>query len=57
MAAEQKFAVEIAVVLQRYAVKDWGDLSEEDKKVNEDALNYPDDLYIMGAYETSQGRI
>ena len=57
MAAEQKFAVEVTVALQRYAVKDWGNLSEEDKKVNEDALNYPDDLYIMGAYETSQGRI
>lgn len=24
MAAEQKFAVEVAVALQRYAVKDWG---------------------------------
>lgn len=57
MATEQKFAVEVTVALQRYAVKDWGDLSEEDKKVNEDALKCPDDLYIMGAYETSQGRI
>ena len=46
MAAEQKFAV-----------KDWGNLDNEDKQTNEDALNYPDDLYVMGAYETSKGKI
>lgn len=55
--AEQKFAVEVAVALQRFAVKDWGDLDAEDKQTNEDALNYPDDLYLMGAYNTSKGRI
>lgn len=52
MAAEQKFAVEITVALQRFAVKDWGDMDAEDKQTNEDALNYPDDLYVMGAYNT-----
>lgn len=57
MAAEQKFAVEVTVALQRYAVKDWGNLDEEDKKANEEALKYPDDLYLMGAYNTSKGRI
>lgn len=57
MAAEQKFAVEVTVALQRYAVKDWGNLDEEDKQTNEEALNYPDDLYVMGAYETSKGKI
>ena len=57
MAAEQKFAVEVTVALQRYAVKDWGNLDNEDKQTNEDALNYPDDLYVMGAYETSKGKI
>lgn len=41
MAAEQKFAVEITVALQRFAVKDWGDMDAEDKQTNEDALNYP----------------
>lgn len=51
MAAEQKFAVEVNIALQRFAVKDWGNLD------NEDALNYPDDLYVMGAYETSKGKI
>lgn len=57
MAAEQKFAVEVTVALQRYAVKDWGNLDEEDKQTNEEALNYPDDLYVMGAYDTSKGKI
>lgn len=57
MAAEQKFAVEVTVALQRYAVKDWGNLDDEDKQTNEDALNYPDDLYVMGAYDTSKGKI
>lgn len=46
MAAEQKFAV-----------KDWGNLDDEDKKTNEEALNYPDDLYLLGAYDTSKGKI
>ena len=46
MAAEQKFAG-----------KDWGDMDAEDRQTNEDALNYPDDLYVMGAYNTSKGRI
>lgn len=40
-----------------FAVKDWGDMDAEDKQTNEDALNYPDDLYLMGAYNTSKGRI
>lgn len=57
MAAEQKFAVEVTVALQRYAVKDWENLDDEDKQTNEEALNYPDDLYVMGAYDTSKGKI
>lgn len=57
MAAEQKFVVEVTVALQRFAVKDWGNLDDEDKKTNEEALNYPDDLYLLGAYDTSKGKI
>ena len=57
MAADQKFAVEDTVALQRYAVKDWGNLDDEDKQTNEEALNYPDDLYVMGTYETSKEKI
>ena len=57
MAAEQKFAVEVNIALQRFAVKDWRNLDDEDKKTNEEALNYPDDLYLLGAYDTSKGKI
>lgn len=57
MEAEQKFAVEVTVALQRFAVKDWGNLDDEDKQTNEEALKYPDDLYVMGAYDTSKGKI
>lgn len=57
MAAEQKFAVEVTIALQKYAVKDWGNLDAEDKQTNEEALNYPEDLYLLGAYDTSKGKI
>lgn len=52
-----QFVREVNSCLQRYAVKDWGDLDLEDKEVNEDALQYPDDLYLMGAYQTCKGKI
>ena len=53
----KKFAVEVNLCLQRYAVKDWGNLDAEDKQTNEEALNYPDDLYLLGAYNTCKGKI
>lgn len=55
MAAEQKFAVEITIALQRYAVKDWGNLEDEDKETNDVALEYGERL--LGAYETCKGKI
>ena len=51
------FAAEVNLSLQRYAVKDWGRVSDNDKQVNEDALQYLDDLYILAAYETCKGKI
>jgi hypothetical protein len=51
------FAKEISDCLQRFACKDWGNLCAEDKQINEDALDYPDDLYLLGVYETSKGKI
>ena len=53
----ERFAAEIVLALLRFAVKDWGDLDAEDIKANEEALNCPDDLYLLAAYETSKGRI
>ncbi len=52
-----RFALEVALSLQRYCVKDWGDLTDEDKESNEQALNYPDDWYLLAGYETCRGRI
>lgn len=57
MAADEGFTREIAQILYRYANKDWGNIDREDKQTNEDALNYPDDLYLLGAYDTSKGKI
>lgn len=57
MSADRKFATEIILCLRRFAVKDWGCISEEDKQTNEDALQYPDDLYLLAAYQTSKGRV
>lgn len=57
IAENQKFALEVELSLQRYCVKDWGCIDEEDKQANEDALQYPDDLYLLGAYQTCKGKI
>lgn len=43
--------------LKRYGNKDCGELDAEDKQTNEDALQYPDDLYILAAYKTCKGKI
>lgn len=57
MRENENFAMEVNLSLQRYAVKHWGNLDEEDKQTNNEALNYPDDLYILGAYKTCKGKI
>lgn len=57
MKENRKFVVEVNLCLQRYDVKDWGNLGEEDKQTNEDALQYPDDLYLLATYQTCKGKI
>ena len=57
MVADIVFTREIADALKRYANKDWGDLDSEDKEFNDNALNYPEDLYLLGAYNTSKGKV
>ena len=57
MLENKQFSREIRSALQRYVVKDWGDLDAEDKQMNEDALQYPDDLYILAVYKTCKGKI
>ena len=57
MNADEKFRMEILTCLERFSNKNWGELDEEDTQTNEDALQYPDDLYLLGAYQTSKGKI
>lgn len=57
MLDNKEFANEVFVSLNRYCGKDWGDICEEDALVNERALEYPDDLYLLGAYHTCCGKI
>ena len=57
MKENDRFAAEVNLSLQRYAVKDWGSVSDNDKQMNENAIRYPDDLYILAAYETCKGKI
>ena len=57
MRENSKFALEVSLSLHRYAVKDWGNLDTEDKKLNNDALLVPADLYLLGAYDTCKGKI
>lgn len=51
----EPFFHEILAALNRYTMKDWGDLCEEDKAINEDALIHGD--RILAKYETSKGPI
>lgn len=57
MTENSRFAAEVNLSLQRYAVKDLGNLDDEDKQINDDALKYPDDLYLLAAYQTCKGKI
>lgn len=58
MKESRRFTMEIIVDLQRYCIKDWGNLlSEEDMKANDEALKDPDDLYILAAYQTCKGKV
>lgn len=57
MTKNERFALEVALSLRRFCIKDFGNLSEEDKQTNEEALKHPEDLYLLGAYQTSVGKI
>lgn len=57
MSENKQFVNEVMSALQKYCNKDWGDICEEDALINERALEYPDDLYLLGAYRTSYGKI
>ena len=50
------FAKEIMKCIGRYRRKDWGELPEEDKELNEKAIQNGNDR-ILAAYQTSKGKI
>ena len=49
------FLNEVQTVLQSHFIQDWGDLTQEDKDANNEALKSGD--RILSAYNTSKGRI
>lgn len=57
MKESDHFKMEVFYALDSFSNKNWGILCEEDQKINEDALRYPEDLYLFGAYQTSRGKI
>ena len=52
-----RFADEVSTALGRYFHKDWGEISESDKKSNDEAFNHPEDLYVLATYYTCKGKI
>lgn len=54
LSESKKFAKEICVLLKRYLHQDWGDLTEEDKQINDEAYKNKNDR-VLARYETSQG--
>ena len=57
MTENYQFKQEVLFALENFSNKDWGELSAEDMQVNEDALQYPEDLYLLGVYQTCRGKI
>lgn len=49
------FAREVDAAFSRYQIKDWGDLCQEDKDLNDQAIEADD--RILAAYNTSIGTI
>lgn len=47
------FSTQVLSSIGRFCRQDWGEISEEDKAVNADALKYKD--FLLGYYETCQG--
>lgn len=55
IADDSKFAKEVHESLARYINCDWGEMSEDDKAMNDEAITSGD--RIFAGYETSKGKI
>lgn len=56
VAKNEKFAKEISVCLKRYITCDWGEMCNEDKEMNDNALR-TGTARVLAAYDTSEGRV
>lgn len=50
-----KFKAEVIIAIGRFFNNDWGDVCNEDKERNKEAIQYNE--MIVAAYETSEGEI
>ena len=50
-----EFLFDVGVALDRFSRKDWGEMCDEDKQINEEALSTGGRL--MGSYPTCKGKI
>ena len=59
--ADKNFSTEINKAFTRYLNQDWGDMCEEDKKLNDEAVELENDLEvgsrILAAYNTTKGKV
>ena len=56
VADNEVFAKEVLASLRRYNSCDWGELCDEDKQMNDNALKFGNDR-IFASYQTSKGKI
>ena len=56
IAENEVFKKEVMNCLGRYIRKDWGDMCDEDKQLNDMAV-INDDERILAAYNTTEGKI
>ncbi len=56
MVENEKFASEIANCFKRYIVCDWGEMCNDDKEMNDNALR-TGTARVLASYNTSEGRV
>lgn len=56
IADNENFAKEICDIIKRFKAQDWGELCQEDKQMNEDALKNGNGR-ILAAYNTSVRKV
>ena len=56
MSSDEDFEKEVLKAFSRYLKKDWGEMCEEDKQMNDEAVRSGNNR-ILASYETSKGNI